>query len=253
MSSETSSICLKNVYKSFGESEILHNITLEVECGSIFGLLGPSGCGKTTAVKIMAGISQATRGEVFVLNQKMPNLNLMNQIGYMAQSDALYDVLTARENLNFFATLYGMKPKETSDRIKEVMALVNLTEHMEKPVNAFSGGMKRRLSLAMALIHSPAILILDEPTVGIDPLLRKDIWNELYKLASQGITIMVTTHVMDEADKCHKLAMMREGSILAMGTPSHLIKQIGACHIEEAFMRYSSEKTKDYNVEKESK
>lgn len=233
-------ISLKNVCKTFGPKKILQDINLCAMRGSIYGLLGPSGCGKTTTVKIIAGISEATSGTAEVLGERMPKLSLMNKVGYMAQSDALYTSLTAIENLRFFASLYGMTTKQSTARIAQVMALVNLSDELNKPISAFSGGMKRRLSLAMSLIHLPQVLILDEPTVGIDPLLRRTIWEELYRLAESGITILVTTHVMDEAEKCHELAMMRDGCIIARGTPSELIKMADCKNIEEAFIFYGS-------------
>ena len=162
----------------------------------------------------------------------------MNKIGYMAQSDALYASLTAAENLHFFGTVYGMKKTEIKKRIREVMELVNLSHDLRKPVGTFSGGMKRRLSLAIAVIHKPPVLVLDEPTVGIDPFLRKQIWEELNKLAAKGVTILVTTHVMDEADKCHSLALMREGRLIAKGNSRELRERVGVNSLEEAFIYY---------------
>lgn len=238
MPEKTDCIVLEKINQSFGDKQVLTDINLAVPYGGIYGLLGPSGCGKTTTVKIMAGILEASSGSVYVLGQPMPQLALMNRIGYMAQSDALYTLLTAEENLEFFGSLYGMKRKRIRDRFQQVMALVNLTDHRAKQVIAYSGGMKRRLSLAMALIHEPEVLILDEPTVGIDPVLRKSIWEALYTMAEQGLTIIVTTHVMDEAEKCHQLAMMRDGRLIAQGTPLELQQRIGAASIEEAFIYY---------------
>ena len=231
-------IVMNQVNKFFGEKQVLKDVNLQVPYGAIYGLLGPSGCGKTTTVKIMAGISESTSGETHVLGKKMPQLSLMNEIGYMAQSDALYMMLSAADNLEFFASIYGMKKEQYRKRIPEVMELVNLSEDLHKPVSAYSGGMKRRLSLAMSILHNPKVLILDEPTVGIDPLLRKEIWNELYKMSADGVTILVTTHVMDEAEKCHQLAMMRSGVLIAQGTPAELQQSIGASSIEEAFIYY---------------
>jgi len=238
MSGKPACIVLENINQRFGDKQVLYDINLAVPYGGIFGLLGPSGCGKTTSVKIMAGILEATSGSVHVLGDPMPKLALMNRIGYMAQSDALYSLLTAEENLAFFSALYGMKMKKVRERIQEVMVLVNLTEHRTKAVMAYSGGMKRRLSLAMALLHEPEILILDEPTVGIDPVLRKSIWEALYTMAEQGMTIVVTTHVMDEAEKCHRLAMLRDGRLIAQGTPVQLQQSSGAANLEEAFIYY---------------
>lgn len=245
MQKEKNCIVLNKVNKFFGEKQVLKDIDLTVPYGSIYGLLGPSGCGKTTTVKIMAGISESSSGDTFVLGEKMPQLALMNQIGYMAQSDALYTAISAAENLEFFAALYGMSKQEIKKRSMEVMELVNLGEDLQKPVSAYSGGMKRRLSLAMSILHNPKVLILDEPTVGIDPLLRKDIWNELYKMSENGVTILVTTHVMDEAEKCHQLAMMRRGVLIAQGTPRELQQKIGAGSIEEAFIYYGGDSHED--------
>ncbi|NLB53471.1 MAG: ABC transporter ATP-binding protein [Syntrophomonadaceae bacterium] len=235
-------IVLQGVNKYYGKKQVLKDINLQVPYGQIFGLLGPSGCGKTTIVKIMTGILPANSGEVYVLNEVVPKLEVMNKIGYMAQSDALYNTLTARENLEFFGTVYGMKKTFLYKRIDEVMAVVKLSEDLDKEVMAYSGGMKRRLSLAIAILHNPPVLLLDEPTVGIDPLLRQDIWTELYKMTEQGVTIIVTTHVMDEAVKCHELAMMREGQVIAQGTADELQARIGAKTIEEAFIYYGGNK-----------
>lgn len=238
-------IIVNHVNKFFGERQVLKDVTLQVPYGSIYGLLGPSGCGKTTTVKIMAGISESSSGETFVLGRKMPQLSLMKEIGYMAQSDALYTALSAAENLEFYATIYGMKKEQYKKRMIEVMELMNLSDDLYKPVVAYSGGMKRRLSLAMAMLQQPKVLILDEPTVGIDPLLRKDIWRELYKMSDNGVTILVTTHVMDEAEKCHQLAMMRNGLLIAQGTPEELQREIGVSSIEEAFIYYGGGKYED--------
>lgn len=236
--SEDNCIVLKNVNRDFGKKRILRNIDLQIPYGHIYGLLGPSGCGKTTMVKIMAGIIEPTSGEAYVLGERMPKLSLMKKIGYMAQGDALYTSLTAAENLQFFGAMYGVPKAQIKKRSAEVMKLVNLSDHLNKPVQSYSGGMKRRLSLAIAILHNPPVLILDEPTVGIDPVLRKSIWQELNQLADQGVTILVTTHVMDEADKCHNLAMMREGRLIAKGTSSELQEKIGANSLEEAFIYY---------------
>ncbi len=245
MENKTDCIILNNVNKFFGDKQVLKDVSLRVPYGCIYGLLGPSGCGKTTTVKIMSGISESTSGETFVLGRKMPQLSLMNEIGYMAQSDALYMMLSAADNLEFFAAIYGMKKAQYKKRILEVMELVNLAEDLNKPVAAYSGGMKRRLSLAMAILHNPKVLILDEPTVGIDPLLRQDIWKELYQMSADGVTILVTTHVMDEALKCHQLAMMRRGVLIAEGTPTELQENIGAANIEEAFIHYGGDHHED--------
>ncbi|UOQ43852.1 ABC transporter ATP-binding protein [Halobacillus salinarum] len=229
---------LKNISHQFDERWIINDIDMEVTRGEIFGLLGPSGAGKTTLVKMMTGILTPTQGEVFVHGEKMPSLNQMKQYGFMAQSDALYQELTARENLDFFASIYHMDKKKKKKRIEEVMDMVDLLQDLDKVVENYSGGMKRRLSLAIALIHQPDLIILDEPTVGIDPVLRQSIWNELNHLRDAGVTIIVTTHVMDEAEKCDRLAMLRNGKVIASDTPDQLKAKINASTIEEVFLHY---------------
>ena len=231
-------ISIRNVSKSFKQHPVLQAIDLEIVEGEIFGLLGPSGAGKTTLVKQLTGLDTPTSGESYVFQQKMPSLQVINSIGYMAQADALYEDLSAKENLQFFAALYGLKGEKQTHRIAEVMALVQLTNDLNKLVSQYSGGMKRRLSLAIALLHEPKILILDEPTVGIDPVLRKSIWQAFYDLKAQGTTIIVTTHVMDEADKCDRLGLLRDGRLIAVGTPGELKAHTNSTTIEEAFLIY---------------
>lgn len=234
------SICVnvEHVNRSFGKKQVLFDISLTIPYAQILGLLGPSGSGKTTLIKMIAGIDEATGGEVYVLGEKMPKLAMLSKIGYMAQADALYTELTAEENLEFFAALYDIPRSRQKQRIDEVMQLVNLSDDLKKQVKQYSGGMKRRLSLAIALIHKPPVLILDEPTVGIDPVLRQSIWEELYRLSDNGTTIVVTTHVMDEADKCHNLGMIRDGRLIALGSPEELKRNTASDTIEGAFLYY---------------
>ena len=226
------------VTKRYGKTTILDDIEITLNKGEIFGLLGPSGSGKTTFVKLLCGIEEATEGEVIVLDKQMPDLNVMKRIGYMAQADALYGELTAYENLEFFATLSGVSRGEQKSRILSAMRLVDLEKELQKRVEDFSGGMKRRLSLAIALLHDPDILILDEPTVGIDPSLRQKIWDTFEELRSKGVLILVTTHVMDEAERCSRLGMIRGGHLIAVGTPEELKKQTDSKTIEQAFLSY---------------
>lgn len=230
-------IVLNEVSKSFGKKLVLNQISLTVESGSIFGLIGPSGSGKTTLVKIIVGMDSPSQGNVVVLDRAVPSLKLLQKIGYMAQADALYSDLTGAENLAFFASLFKLKKDVQKKRIAYAADLVNLTADLTKKVQNYSGGMKRRLSLAVALIQDPEILILDEPTVGIDPELRQSIWAELYRLKNAGKTILVTTHVMDEAEKCDCLAMVRDGEILTSGSPAELKEQYGITNLEEVFLK----------------
>lgn len=237
-----STIVIKDVSKSFGKKVVLNNINLTVESGQIYGLIGPSGSGKTTLVKIIVGMDRPSQGEVHVLDTAVPNLHLLQKIGYMAQSDALYTDLTGEENLAFFASLFKLKKEEQKERIAYAAELVNLTSHLKKKVQDYSGGMKRRLSLAVSLIQDPQVLILDEPTVGIDPELRQSIWAEIRRLKASGKTILVTTHVMDEAEKCDRLAMVRDGEILTSGTPAELKEHYSITSLEEVFLKAGGKK-----------
>jgi ABC-2 type transport system ATP-binding protein len=231
-----SAVIVNQVIKRFGKKEVISNISLTVNKAEIFGLVGPSGSGKTTFIKMIAGISEATEGTVSVLDTKMPNLNGMKKIGYMAQADALYGELSAYENMDFIATMYGLQGTFKKQRIQDMLDLVDLTEHQKRPVHEFSGGMKKRLSLATALLHEPQLLILDEPTVGIDPVLRKSIWAEFYELSKQGTTIIVTTHIMDEAEYCERLGLLRDGKLLAVGTPDELKAKTVTGKLEDVFL-----------------
>ncbi|EKQ55394.1 MULTISPECIES: ABC transporter ATP-binding protein [unclassified Clostridium] len=235
---DSTCIRIQHVNKSFGKKQVLFDISLDIPYSQILGLLGPSGSGKSTLVKMIAGIDSPTSGSIHLLNTKMPELSIMDKIGYMAQSDALYNELTAEENMIFFSSMYKLNRSKQKQRISEVMELVNLSEHLKKQVKQYSGGMKRRLSLAIALVHEPPVLILDEPTVGIDPVLRKSIWDELYKLKNNGTTIIVTTHVMDEVEKCNSLGMIRDGKLIAIGSPAQIKKDSNSSTIEEAFLYY---------------
>ncbi|WP_342434036.1 ABC transporter ATP-binding protein [Neobacillus sp. FSL H8-0543] len=237
-----SAIVINEVSKSFGKKRVLNNISLTVESGQIYGLIGPSGSGKTTMVKLIVGMDRPSQGNVLVLDTAVPNLNLLQKIGYMAQADALYSDLTGAENLAFFASLFKLKKDVQKTRISYAANLVNLTADLNKKVQDYSGGMKRRLSLAVALIQDPEVLILDEPTVGIDPELRLSIWTELYRLKNAGKTILLTTHVMDEAEKCDYLAMVRDGEIITSGSPLELKKQYGITSLEEVFLQAGGNK-----------
>lgn len=234
-------IQVSNVIKKYGKNLVLDNVSLTIEKGEILGLIGPSGAGKSTLVKAIMGVEKITSGEIKVLDKKVPNLDIFKSIGYMAQADALYEDLSGKENLEFFAKLYNMKKKLIKERIEYTSKLVKLENHMNKRVNNYSGGMKRRLSLAAALIQNPDLFILDEPTVGIDPTLRLSIWDEIYKLKSEGKSVIVTTHVMDEALKCDNLALIIEGKIIAIGTPEKLMKDFNVNSIEEVFLKIGSE------------
>ncbi len=227
---------LSNVSKSFKKQQVLKDINLQVRENEIFGLIGPSGSGKTTLIRLIIGAINADYGDVKVIDYKIPNLKVLDQIGYMPQNDALYYDLTGYDNLMFFGGMYHMNRDILKQRAQEVLKLVELEKDAKKKVLYYSGGMKKRLSLAVALLHSPKILILDEPTVGIDPVLRKKIWDEFYLLREQGITIIVTTHVMDETTKCDRLGLIYNGRMIDCDTVEVLLGRTKNNSIEELFL-----------------
>lgn len=228
---------LSHAYKSFAKHEVLKDINLEIHSGGIVGLIGPSGAGKSTTIKCLMGMEKLDSGETAVFHKKMPNRKVLKQIGYMGQSDALYNELTAKENLIFFGNLMGFTGDVLEKAIEKNMELVDLLDVLDQPVKTFSGGMKRRLSLAITLLADPDLLILDEPTVGIDPKLRVDIWDQLRSLARENKGIIVTTHVMDEAEKCDQVGLIVDGRLFAFGTPEELKDKFSAQSIEEVFLK----------------
>lgn len=237
---------LEHARKVFGKQVVLEDISLELEKGQILGLIGPSGSGKTTAIKCLLGMEKLDAGEALIYDKKMPNRKVLNRIGYMGQTLALYENLSTKENLTFFGNLKGLSGKKLDSEIERYMKLVNLEGKLKDIVNTFSGGMKRRLSLAITLLAHPDLLILDEPTVGIDPSLRQSIWRELRHLSEEGQTILMTTHVMDEAERCDKVGLLVDGHIFALGTPDELKQRFDADSIEEVFLK--AEGAKDNEI-----
>ncbi|MDF2558251.1 MAG: transporter ATP-binding protein [Bacillales bacterium] len=229
-------VSIRNITKSFGAQKVLDGINLDVRQGEIYGLLGPSGAGKTTLVKMLTNLEKQDSGDITFEGINLPSSKVIHKIGYMSQSDALYQELTAGENLDFFAALFGIPAAKRVIRIHEVAKVVNLQDHLKKSIQNYSGGMRRRLSLAASLLHEPDLLILDEPTVGIDPVLRQQIWTQFNILKNQGKTIIVTTHVMDEAEKCDRVGLLRDGKIIAEGSPEEIIKEAGVSRLEDAFL-----------------
>lgn len=232
---------LQDLEKSFGRQMVLDHVGFDLQPGKIIGLIGPSGAGKSTMIKTMLGMEKPDSGIALVLDHTMPNRHILGDIGYMAQSDALYEALSGRENLEFFGQLKGLSKNALKDEIAHVAQVVDLTEHLSKAVSGYSGGMKRRLSLAIALLGNPQLLILDEPTVGIDPSLRKKIWKELMALRDKGVGILVTTHVMDEAELTDKVGLLLGGKIIAFDTPKNLKESYGVSSIEEVFLKAEGE------------
>lgn len=229
-------IAVEGVSKSFGRQAVLQNVSLAVKEQEIFGLLGPSGAGKTTLVRLITGALLPDAGSVTVGGCRVPSFDALRKVGFMPQEDALYADLSGYDNLRFFASLFGLKKQRARRRIEEVLTLVDLTADAKKQVAHYSGGMRRRLSLAIALLHDPPLLILDEPTVGIDPLLRRRIWEEFQSLRAQGRTILITTHVMDEAARCDRLGLVYGGGILACDTVQNLLARTQHGSLEELFL-----------------
>jgi ABC-2 type transport system ATP-binding protein len=230
--SETFAIDADNVVKSFGGLRALDGVTLRVKTGEIYGLLGPNGAGKTTLIRMLVGLVAAEAGTVTVLGRRIPDLDVLGRVGYMTQQAALYPDLSVEENLRFFAAISG-----ATGNVDEVLKTVELLDRRHSIVATLSGGMKQRCSLACALVHQPRLLLLDEPTVGVDPLLRVQFWEYFRRLAAEGTTILVSSHVMDEAERCQRLGLIRFGKLLAEGTPNEVRAQAGTNNLEEAFLR----------------
>ena len=216
---------------------MLKNINLNVQQGQIVGLIGPSGSGKSTIIKIALGMEVADKGTAEIFEAKMPNRKLLSKIGYMAQTDALYMTLTGFENLKFYAKMKGIKSSELQLQIDHVAEVVDLKDALNKRVEGYSGGMMRRLSLGIALLGNPKLLILDEPTVGIDPALRRKIWRELKRIKNNGQSILITTHVMDEAEQVDEVALILDGNVIALDSPKNLKRQYDLPSIEDVFLK----------------
>jgi ABC-2 type transport system ATP-binding protein len=216
-----------------GGQHALSGISLAIGEGTVTGLLGPSGSGKTTLIRAMVGVQRVTRGEVRVLGLAAGSPALRHTVGYVTQAASVYRDLTVRENLRYFASVLGV----TSRRIADVISLVSLGAEADARVDRLSGGQQSRVSLATALLGEPKVLLLDEPTVGLDPVLREDLWSLFDQLARTGVTLLVSSHVMEEATRCQRLLLLREGRMLADETPDGLLRQTGAVDLDEAFLR----------------
>jgi len=215
-----------------GDREVLHGVGFDLRAGSVTGLLGPSGCGKTTLIRAIVGLQARVTGDVSVLGLPAGAPKLRGRIGYVTQEPSVYGDLTVTENLRFFAAVLGVP----SSDVERVVEAVELTSHADARVDQLSGGQRSRASLAAALLGSPELLVLDEPTVGLDPVLRRDLWNLFHELADAGSTLLVSSHVMDEASRCDRLLLMRDGELLADDTPQDLLLSAGTSDIEQAFL-----------------
>ncbi len=218
----------------FGDLKAIQELDLEVEKGRIYGFLGPNGSGKTTAIRLLTGLLKPSSGEIQVLGRKLPQdaEKLRLHIGYMTQKFSLYDDLTVNENLQFVAKIYGLSGQLRKQRIDELIGIYGLEKKRNQLAASMSGGQRQRLGLSAATLHKPKLLFLDEPTSAVDPENRREFWEQLFDLSDQGVSILVSTHYMDEAERCHKLAILEEGIKRADGSPEELMQQMGA-HIVE--------------------
>ncbi|HEV2878723.1 MAG TPA: ABC transporter ATP-binding protein [Candidatus Eremiobacteraceae bacterium] len=218
------SIVAKQLSRRFGNVEAVRNLNLRIEQGSIFGFLGPNGSGKSTTIKMLCGLLEPTSGEASVngFDVRRQSDELRRSIGYMSQSFSLYTDLTVSENLEFYGRAYGLDRERRAERSAAVISLTGLEPFRDRVASALSGGWKQRLALACAFLHEPRVLFLDEPTAGIDPVARRDLWDLLFNLAGKGVTLFVTTHYMDEAERCSSLGYIYEGDLIAFGTIDEL-------------------------------
>jgi ABC-2 type transport system ATP-binding protein len=227
----------RDLRKRFGDLAALDGISLSVPSGMVYGLLGPNGAGKTTLIRSFVGLVRPDMGELHVLGVRMPQRQVLARIGYMTQAAALYGDLSAEENVRFFARVHGGGDVEASLRF------VDLWERRRSLAATLSGGMRTRLSLACAMVHRPDLLLLDEPTVGVDPQLRAQLWDGLREMAAAGTTILVSSHVMDEAERADRLGLIRAGRLLAEGTVAELLALAGTDRLEDAFLTLSEQGT----------
>lgn len=221
--------------KKFGRVTAVNALTLQVEKGCIYGLLGPNGAGKTTTIKLLLGLLRPDSGSIEMLEADTTTKSL-DRIGYMPQESALYLENTVDENLTLFGEIYGLDSAERAENKTRVLSLVGLKKWKKSLVSHLSGGMKHRLSLACAMIHQPSLLFLDEPTVGVDPELRVDFWDYFQHMAKENVTIVITTHYMDEAQRCSTVGMLREGKLIDEGAPRALLNKTGTESLEDAFL-----------------
>jgi drug efflux transport system ATP-binding protein len=231
-------IVTEGLQKRFGDLVAVERLDLTVRRGEIFGLLGANGSGKTTTIRMLTGLLPPTAGRAVVagIDVVVDPEGVRRRLGYMSQRYGLYDDLTVEENLRFYAGLYGLVGQEGRQRVEELIATLGFASRRRQLAGTLSGGWKQRLSLACATAHRPDVLFLDEPTAGVDPAARRHFWEVIRALASGGTTILVTTHYMDEAERCERLAMLWRGHLVAVGAPEEIIAQLNAPSLEDAFI-----------------
>lgn len=224
--------------KTFGALTAVEGLDLEIRRGEVFGMLGPNGSGKTTTIRMLCGLLPPTAGRATVVGYDVASdpEAIRRRIGYMSQRYGLYDDLTVRENLRFYATVYGLRGEARSRRLAQHADELGLDKRWNQLAGTLSGGWKQRLALACATAHRPEMLFLDEPTAGVDPAARRAFWETIYRMAEGGTTILVTTHYMDEAERCQRLAFLSRGHLIGIGTPSEITQQFGEKTIEDVFI-----------------
>jgi ABC-2 type transport system ATP-binding protein len=220
----------------------LKNVSIELPAGKMIGVIGPSGAGKTTLIRSIVGRLRVASGDISVFGQSAGSPALRKQLSYMTQELSLYLDLTVRENLSYFVTMTGQPRKQASEIINNVLEAVEMTDKAGSLVSRLSTGQKQRVSLAIALIGSPKLMVLDEPTVGLDPVLRDRLWKLFVRLADQGITLIITSHSMDEAERCDDLVLIRDGEVITHSSPSDLLKRTGTKTIEASFLKLVGDK-----------
>lgn len=231
---------VRSLKKNFKDVKALDSLDLDIEKGQVYGLLGPNGSGKTTIIRVLCGLLKADSGNATVLGYRAGSRKYLPRIGYMPQETALYEDLTVEENLRLFARVHGIKNSQFRKNRKEVLGMVDLYDRRKFLTSNLSGGQKHRISLAASMIHSPELLFLDEPTVGVDPPLRARFWENFNRLKKEGVTIVMSTHYMDEAKNCDSIGMMREGRLIKRGTPDGIMKETGTDDLEMAFLQLVS-------------
>ncbi|GAA6133677.1 ABC transporter ATP-binding protein [Oceaniserpentilla sp. 4NH20-0058] len=229
-----SAIKATNLTRQFGDFTAVNKLNLSVSKGQIYGFLGPNGCGKSTTLRMLTGLLKPTSGQVSVLGLSIPECaeQLRLRVGYMTQKFSLYDDLTVEENLKFMGEIFGLSGRILNKRIAQQVSVYGLNKRLKQRVSSMSGGEKQRLALSAATIHNPDVLLLDEPTSAVDPENRRDFWEKLFDLSDVGTTILVTTHYMDEAERCHGLAIMDKGEIKVDGPPEKLMQNMGVTVVE---------------------
>jgi len=232
--------------RTFGSLVAVHDLTLTVGRGEVFGLLGPNGCGKSTTIRMLCGVLAPTSGGARVVGFDVATdpERVKSHIGYMTQRFSLYEDLTVLENLEFYGAIYGVPATRLAQRIAELLASTGLAERSRQIAGTLSGGWKQRLALACAMVHEPPLIFLDEPTAGVDPVTRRQFWEHIHAIAVQGTTVLVTTHYMDEAERCHRLAFMAQGCILDEGSPEELVerRELSVAEVEVADVEEAAER-----------